>query len=496
MNSAAPLAAFDAFNEKVTAGVEATGYPWKGLGEGIDAITLCLNMAGRITVPPDPGAKAPEKPDPRNLFRAVPGEPLATTDLLGRNTGGSRIDRWAWGGQIFGTEAQAAYRAMCCVFVQSRDAWFFNGYESGPPWNQFAPGEGAGLLKKAGWSVRVTDASKQGASDFRDVASGGWTTIGTNARRGKADTEPGPGGVRAGLIAVATSGMSESFDLRPGQALSCDVPFLDVPSLVYFIHSWSATTPGYRETIAGRWLERGAAAYVGSIHEPYLAAFVPPSGFVARMLAPAPLGAAARQDGTPPWRITVIGDPLLTLGPPAPLSHAPLPLPGAHDVKADLAEQLNTKDYAGALWALAYLGRDKDAARLAAAVLSDDAARLTTPVALAAAGPLFRQVNLQALTPVLAAALADEGATPSLQDVAWHALGSAAAALSDADLRALERCVRQASYKRDTKELSSFIRKARGEGAAHAYLLEALNKAPNAGIRDQIQQLLNAAKKP
>ena len=496
VNSAAPLAAFDAFNEKLMGALEETGYPWKGLGEGIDAVTLCLNMAGRIAVPPDASGKQREKPDPRDLFKAVPGEPLATTDLLGRNTGGDRIDRWAWCGQVFGTEAQAAYRAMAGIFLQNKDAWLFNGYEGGAPWNQFAPGEGAALLKKAGWAVRVSDAPKQGAADFRDVAAGGWTTVGWNARKGKAEAEPGPGGLRAALIAVTTSGMSESFDLRTGQAVSGDVPLLDTPSLVYFVHSWSANSPGYRATIAGRWLERGAAAYVGSIHEPYLSAFVPPSGLVSRLLAPAPLGAAARIDGTPPWRVTVIGDPLLTLGAPEPQSGAPLALTGARDVKADLAEQLNTKDYAAALWALAYLGRDKDATRLTGAILREEADRLTKEVGLAGVGPAFRQVDQAALAPLLEAALADEAAAPALQDLAWHALGSAAPKLSDGDLRVLARCVREGNFKRDTEELSRFIRKAKGEGAAKAYLEESLRKAPNPGIREQIQRLINGAKKP
>ncbi len=496
VNGAMTLETFDAFDAKLVSALEQTGHPWKGLGEGIDAITLCLNMPGRVAMP---GAanEAPGKPNPRDLFKAVPNEPLATTDLLGRATTGDRTERWAWCGQLFGTEAGAAYRAMSAVFLQTREAWLFNGYESTPPWNQFAPGEGAGLLKKAGWRVRVSDAPRQGADDFRDLAAGAWAQIGWNARKSNpSPAPPGRGGVRAGLVTATTSGMSESFDLRPGQALACDVPFLDVPSVVYFVHSWSATAPANRATIAGRWLERGAAAYIGSVHEPYLAAFVPPTGLVARMLAPAPLGAAARIEGSPPWRITVIGDPLTTFGPPAPANDAALPLADTRDVRAELADNLKARDFAPALWGLAFLGRDKDAARLAGALLRDNPEALGVAAALAAVGPVFRQADQPSLAPLVDKALDDAAALPALQDLAWQALAAAAPAVSERELSLLRRCLRTGNYAHDAETLAKLLRKAGGEAAARNFLADAARRAPSPGIREQIQALLTAPKKP
>ncbi|MFN0011948.1 MAG: hypothetical protein ACKVS8_09925 [Phycisphaerales bacterium] len=496
VNGAMTLEVFDAWSASVAAALDQSGHSWQGLGEGIDAITLCLNMPGRTMVPAAAGGAAP-KPNPRDLFKAVPGEPLATTDLLGRATTGDRTDRWAWCGQLLGTEAGAAYRAMSAIFLQTKEAWLFNGYESAAPWNQFAPGEGAGLLKKAGWKLRVSDAPKQGADDFRDWAAGGWANIGWNARKTSPSAEPlGRGGVHAGLITATTSGMSESFDLRPGQALACDVPFLDVPSVVYFVHSWSATAPGNRATIAGRWLERGAAAYVGSVHEPYLAAFVPPSGFVARMLAPSPLGAAARIEGSPPWRITVIGDPLTTLGPPAPTSEAQLPLADARDVQAELAEHLKTKDFATALWSLAFLGRDKDAARLASALLRDDPDAVSVQVALAAVGPAFRQTDQPLFAPLVERAVDDKGARPAVQDLVWHALAAAVPAVSERELTLLGRCLRNGNYKHDAERLAGILRKARGDAAAKNFLEDAARRAPSPGVREQMQVLLTGPKKP
>ncbi len=501
INSAAPLAAFDDFNAALTTALDETGHPWRGTGDGIDAVTLCLNMSGRITAPPEPGATgAPAKPDPRNLFKPVPGEPFATSDLLGRNTGGTRADRWAWCGQISGTEARAAYTAMCSLFLQGRAAWFFHGYEGGQPWNQYAPAEGAALLKKSDWSVRVNDLSRQGASDFRDLAAGGWAALGKAARTGKpAETHGngvgGVGGVRAALIAVTTSGLSENFDLRPGGALSGDVPLLDTPALVYFVHSWSAQNPANRATIAGRWLERGATAYVGSVHEPYLAAFVPPAAFAARLLGPLPLGAAARIDEAPPWRVAVLGDPLLTFGPAAPEATVPLPLPGAASEADALAGSLKAQDFAAALWSLAHLARDRDASRLAGALVRElpIGALLDAGVAAAAAGPAFRTLDQPTLAAAISAGLARADAAPALRDMAWHGLASAAPGLSDGDLAALEAALREGSYKRDADELSRMIRKAKGDQPALDFLTRAATGAPNPAIRQQIDALISAA---
>jgi len=63
---------------------------------------------------------------------------------------------------------------------------------------------------------------------------------------------------------------------------------------VHFIHSWSAVTPDDRNTVGGRWLSNGVYAYVGSVDEPYVQAFVTPHHL--QILTPFLI--AARQIGT------------------------------------------------------------------------------------------------------------------------------------------------------------------------------------------------------
>lgn len=320
-------------------------HQWRGLGDAIEAVTLCLNVPARIN---------------------SPDKDLALTDRVGRAADGSR---WAWCGMIFGDEQAAAYRAMCSIFLQSREAWLFDGYapDFAPPY-RVAPA--VELLTKAGFEVSANVAGRSGARDWRE-----------RLRRG----------VRAGLIHVNSAGLPESFLLNPGYASYADVPLLRVPSVVHFIHSFSAQRAADAETIAGRFLMNGAYAYCGSVHEPFLGAFEFPERFMARMLAPMPFGAAPRHDGFKLWKLNVFGDPLLTLGPAAPRSDATLEL--EHDVPLDdeLRDALKGKDFRRAARALVMLGRDGDVVRLGRAVMKDDAKAMTPDLALALLPAAFRE---------------------------------------------------------------------------------------------------------
>lgn len=84
------------------------------------------------------------------------------------------------------------------------------------------------------------------------------------------------------------------------------------------IHSWSAAAPDDTNTVAGRWLENGAYAYVGSVNEPFLSAFIPPKLMVDRLKRGAPFLIAARQLESPPWKVATIGDPLMSITTPRP----------------------------------------------------------------------------------------------------------------------------------------------------------------------------------
>lgn len=266
---------------------EASGYSWQALGDDIDAVTLCLNHPVKI-----------------DLGDADQRRMLATSDVIGRHREGERTRRWAWGGQIFGSEAAAAYRAMCGLFLQPRNAWLFDGYDATQPWVQWDATAAAAELEKARIATVVNDADIQGADDFRMRAAGrhGPASNGAATEDGAPAASSSLGGVRFGMILVNSSGHAEFFDLRPGRALAGDAPIMAHPAMVYFVHSWSATSPDDRGTIAGRFLEHGAYAYIGSVHEPYLQAFIPTPVFVKRMLARAPLGISARTDDGPRGR--------------------------------------------------------------------------------------------------------------------------------------------------------------------------------------------------
>jgi hypothetical protein len=118
---------------------------------------------------------------------------------------------------------------------------------------------------------------------------------------------------------------------------------LSKPLALHMIHSFSLQQPDSVETLGGRWLQSGVYAYIGSVHEPYLPAFVPPLQVLERMVNAVPFVVAARQWDGPfsmPWRINTIGDPLMLCAAPKgvpPLVRVPATpvVPGQVDVLAN-----------------------------------------------------------------------------------------------------------------------------------------------------------------
>jgi hypothetical protein len=108
-------------------------------------------------------------------------------------------------------------------------------------------------------------------------------------------------------------GGKSNFAVGNGDAVVKDIPHLNTPMAIHLIHSFSAATPNHVDTIAGRWLDYGVYAYVGSVDEPYVTGFVPPQAMIARLSLNVPFLVAARYIDTPPWKITTIGDPLLLI---------------------------------------------------------------------------------------------------------------------------------------------------------------------------------------
>jgi hypothetical protein len=460
-----------ALMETVRAGAEGSGYPWKGVGEGIDAVTLCVNGPSKASYP---------KPDPREM--------IALTDLVGRDGDQTTSERWAWSGQIIGTESEAAYQAMSSLFLSGPgSAWVFDGYDDGPPWNAFDATRAATILEKAGIPTKVFDGGRQSAMDFRRA------TVGRDATA-KSDAGPVGMGVDAGLIAVNTSGNEDFFDLKPGQCRPGDVPALRRPAVVYFVHSWSAKFPGHRWTIFGRWRERGVYAYVGSVHEPYLQAFVPTPALAARTLSGFPLGAGARLDRGEPWKIAIFGDPLLVFTQPIPRRDAKVPLEGAVSVEDGLREALQGKRFAEALEKLRALGRDRDAARLLAAVIKDSPDALTPDVALAGISAAFFRGDDATFAKAYAAARHKIEDTSSglgtVQDMLWQASYPQNTALSPERASWLGTSLRPESYARDAGEAFRAIQTASGDAAGREFLREARKNAPNDAVRAELNKIV------
>ncbi|MFZ4574534.1 MAG: hypothetical protein ACOYN0_09065 [Phycisphaerales bacterium] len=341
-----------AFAAGVESAAKSSGYSWDDIGDDLDAVTLALNV--------------PVKFDPGNTK-----ERLALTDLVGRHVDGPKAkQRWAWCGQIPGDAAAAAYRAMCSLFLEPRSAWVFDGYESTGDWAEYDGTKAGHTLKAGGLLVETMDAPAQSASDWRTRVS-----------------RP----VSAGLVMITTKGNNNFFDLQPGQCRSGDIPMLDLPAAVHIVHSWSAQQPDDRSTIAGRWLERGAYAYFGSVDEPFLRAFVPTPLLAQRIVSGAPFFVAARLDSGPVWKTASIGDPLLTFGEVRASVDEPLPLKGAVELGGSLRELLTENKFAEAIGEMTLLGRDEDIVKLVRALEERQPARITPEVARAALLPAFRR---------------------------------------------------------------------------------------------------------
>ncbi|MBL8764650.1 MAG: hypothetical protein JNM07_10320 [Phycisphaerae bacterium] len=485
----------DAVSEACEKASDAAGLSWQALGDDIEAVTLALNSANKINFDP----KDPQKSG-------------AATDFIGRRRTGDdpskRMVRWAWAGQVHGGEARAAYAAMCALFLahaapatlDTREvkslsgeedakaaeaapggvarAWLFDGYEDKAPFSDWDVTKASAEFERRGVPTTLDDAPKNGLRDWRARAS-------NRPGSGPDVADPPFFGVDADLVCINTAGNADFFELKPGRGLSGDVPFTLRPAMIHFVHSWSAFLPGDRTTIAGRWFEHGAYAYVGSVSEPYLQAFQPTPIFAGRLMGGGTWGAAGRLDGSNAWRIAVFGDPLIVLGPPGPPAAATASarvldaLKGSVDTAADLAERLKSGEYASALWSLAYLGRDADADRLVRALLKDKPETVTPEVAAAGAGALFRTGDRATIVAALGKAAKETAGksgwgvpkffeeTPALRDVVWHALYTPTPVTGTREaVELLARAVRPEMAKRDGDEAVAAAERLLGQKGA------------------------------
>lgn len=449
VNRAMKPADADALEAALETACAGWGYVWPNLGDDLDAVTLCLNSPVRL--------EAGEK------------DWVAVTDRIGRRfEAGRDAGRWAWAGQIFGDQPRAAYSAMCSLFLRPSSAWLFEGYTGGPPWSEFSETQAAAVLREAGIEPTVLNgAIGLGAQEWRHAAA-----------------HP----IDAGLVCVNTKGTRDFFELGDSRCQPGDIPFLERPAMVYFVHSWSANAPGNRTTVAGRWLERGAYAYLGSVQEPLLSAFAPTPQMASRLVNGGAWGACVRLDFAPLWKLAVFGDPLATigtaLGPWPARTTSPLPLIDTIDVSDGLKELLTQKQYPQAARTLVLLGRDDDAARLALGVLTDEPDKFDSALAAEVILPLFRTGRSDAMLRAFVQLDAQHRADGVIRDALWNALSPGLAVNADAaQVAALSENLREDQLSRDAIDLAGAIERVRGNGAGQAFLMSVRQRATDK--RDQ-----------
>jgi hypothetical protein len=376
---------------------------------------------------------------------------------------------------VFGNQAQSAYRAMCALFLMSKSAWVFDGYPDTKPWNDFDGTKAGKVLKDAGFDVTVDDSPKNGERAWRSRCEFG---------------------VDAGLIAVNSKGMADEFNLDPGQCRPGEVPFLRTPSVVYMVHSWSAAAPNERGTVGGRWLERGAYAYLGSTYEPFLQAFIPTPILTARMAMSYPWGAAIRPDNTvQAWKLATIGDPLITFGPPAPRAETTLPIAETLSVEDQMRQALAAKKFEDAVVALTVLGRDGDAAKLGAALHRDEPKEFTPAVAAAVLMPALRARDAGTVLACYQQFSTEQAADPVRRDALWHACEmSLAGEPSEAMLSVLRVNLRPDQIGEDAARLARPFAQRFGRDAAIGMLEDSRPKATTDYDRHAIDEAIKALK--
>lgn len=312
-------ARFRVLANELEVAADRTGLPWKGLGDAIDAFVVCRDIPWKATPELPAGSRIEITAGP---FPTKPGQPVSTLDALARHPDGAW---WAMGAGIFGTEARAAYVAMSALFMPRKSAWMVHTYDGGDPWQKYDMASAAEELEKQGFSVQTWSRDRASLDAWRLLLMGGF---GCDA------------------LLVNSHGVSTQFGLSGGGTANVgDVPVFDRPAMVHFLHSFSLENANVDDSVGGRFIEHGAYAYFGSVYEPLLPAFVPPSLLVARTGAAIPFLVSARNlEGVfaRPWRTAGYGDPLTLLASPEKIGARRVAPPddGAPSLRANAAAAL------------------------------------------------------------------------------------------------------------------------------------------------------------
>jgi len=447
--------------ERINDGVAALGYAHEELGDAIETVTICRRIAGRV----------------KDVSTGT-ADPIAITDYLARNPDGTR---YGFAGWIFGDQTRSAYLAMCSLFLERTSIALINTYPRKEQWNVFAMHRAQRLFTQRAYTTTL---------DERDELSpGGWSRL---LR----------GGLTSDIVMVNSKGNRSNFEINQGRAQSVDVPVLNTPAAVYFVHSWSFVSPGNSRTVGAQWLQHGAYAYVGAVDEPYLAAFVPPSALAERITSYVPLLVAARHWDGPkpfagPWKVNTYGDPLMLCRPPSQTTAKRVQQVAGYGVELktrakNLLEtvrdnQQNDAVLAEAMRTLNLLGRDEMVIHLWK--LAKQRGHEST-CAGEAIGALFRAHDRAGVVDAFRAGVPR---TSHNLDLLWHIAGIQSGAARDKDeLLLLQSAVRDDMPDVDLERLAPHLARAFSQEHALSLIERHMNRAGNNHIRKKLRKLADS----
>jgi hypothetical protein len=471
--------AFASLDSTVRGAFAGSGLKWDALGDDLDAFTLCRAVPLRVDPSAPPGAG---KGDPR--IPRDPG-PLSLTDSLCRNPDGSR---YAFAAQVFGDRVRATSMAMCSLFLRRTEAWMFDGYaeRAGPGFREYGFDAVVPALSGAGFSTRVWSGADGTMASWRSLL---------------------PKGLASDVLFLNSSGNCDYFEMEPKSlAPSTDIPVLRKPLALMMIHSFSLQQAGQPWTVGGRWLDHGVYSYVGSVHEPFLPAFIPPAGVVQRLSVLTPFLVAGRHwPGDPlaqPWRVATLGDPLMTM--PAPKTLEALPgrmapgpqPPGFDNVRAGARLALansKTADAAAVPGLLAQATRGMllcgddvlvtQLWRYARSRGAESAAAAAAP----ALGAIFRagtRAEFMDAWPLV------KDPTGEQRDMLWQLWATDLPALTDAaTVAVLKSALRGPRLDMDAKALLPAMRATEGRSAADLWVNDLIGRAADADTKRRLAEL-------
>lgn len=464
------------FEREIRDAATKTGYDWKELGDDLDAVAICRAMPVRCRMTPPAAARV-------SLGDRDAGDgPWATTDVLCRHDDGSR---WGYAGWIWGDEGRAASVAMSSLFLQRRNAWFISGYPQNGAWGNYAVEEAAVELAEAGYASLFFEGEKASLVEWRRLLLGG---------------------LPADILYLNSHGTSRQFHLFEDQrAVPQDMPFIQRPMALSMVHSFSLQNPADRNTVGGRALDRGVYAYIGSVDEPYLTAFVPPLLQTRRIRAGVPFLLAGRQwPGSGPmagiWKITTIGDPFMIAPPPGAVTVPTVsiedakPIPDSTDLvdlaRTDMKAIADDPSRASdAVRRLVILGKDE----LAIDVWESLVAK-ADPVAIAAAAPqvidpLFRARRWNDFIDAFDR-LPLESRDSDARDMLWHLAGPRLSSIQDPRaIAVLRREIREPQVQADLGLLMPHLDRVLGAGAGQAELSRRIEAERNPARRITLEKL-------